>query len=283
MSIYLYAPKLTPGTKELMVALGATRLTGFDGMRFWHRGALRSFTPKDVIICWGATLPRLDSMTILNAHDNDLLNTPTSIVDFLSQGSIYDVYLIKPLELVSKPIDIYKTPFESLTSDYKYILSPDYPGRYVTRLKMSAEFEFHICNSEILQVRRKETDKRIAKTHEDWLRNPDAFAHPWFRNPSTGWIPRKYTLATERDLHLKAQVMRLYEATGLTFCTLYMGCLSDGDYSSPILRKIISNPALNTEDVKLYADHLMRVLADNKKKKTKEILEHGPILEDIPF
>lgn len=67
MSLYLYAPVIYPGTRELQTLLQAKRLVKHDGMHFVHKGVPLDFGPKDGIICWGAHAPAISKVPCLNA------------------------------------------------------------------------------------------------------------------------------------------------------------------------------------------------------------------------
>jgi hypothetical protein len=68
MGIYIYAPIIYPGTRELIAALGAKRLVKHDGMRFLHKGTPVEFSSSDSVICWGRHTPPADNATFLNAN-----------------------------------------------------------------------------------------------------------------------------------------------------------------------------------------------------------------------
>jgi len=67
MSIYIYAPKLFPGTRELIDTLQAKRLVRHDGMHFLYKGVPVEFGPQDTIVCWGAHAPPIPKVPCLNA------------------------------------------------------------------------------------------------------------------------------------------------------------------------------------------------------------------------
>ncbi len=66
MAIYLYAPVAFVGTEELIAELGARRLRKHDGMRFISKGAPIEFGYKDIVVCWGAHVPTIDGVRVLN-------------------------------------------------------------------------------------------------------------------------------------------------------------------------------------------------------------------------
>lgn len=67
MSLFVYAPTIYPGTRELLDALQAKRLVKHDGMRFLHKGVPISFDSKDAIVCWGKQVPQVNGVRCLNA------------------------------------------------------------------------------------------------------------------------------------------------------------------------------------------------------------------------
>lgn len=70
MSIYVYAPRLYPGTRELIAALNAKRLVKHDGMRFLNKGVPVEFGNKDAIVCWGKHAPAVPGVPCLNASNS---------------------------------------------------------------------------------------------------------------------------------------------------------------------------------------------------------------------
>lgn len=67
MSIFVYAPALLPGTRDLINALEAKRLVKHDGFHFLYKGVPIAFDPKDTIICWGAHVPPVPEVLTINA------------------------------------------------------------------------------------------------------------------------------------------------------------------------------------------------------------------------
>src|SRR5688572_33445485 len=68
MGLYVYAPKLTTGVEELIGILQAKRLVRHDGMHFLYRGTPIEFAPTDAIVCWGAHIPPIQNVPVLNAN-----------------------------------------------------------------------------------------------------------------------------------------------------------------------------------------------------------------------
>ncbi len=66
MSIYVYAPVLYPGTKELLDVLDAKRLVFHDGMQFRHKGVALQFNQEDAIVCWGHHVPPVANTLTIN-------------------------------------------------------------------------------------------------------------------------------------------------------------------------------------------------------------------------
>src|SRR4051812_19570622 len=65
--LYIYAPVIYSGTRELIAALSARRLVKHDGMRYLHKGVPVEFGPTDAIVCWGHHAPPVDKVPTLNA------------------------------------------------------------------------------------------------------------------------------------------------------------------------------------------------------------------------
>jgi hypothetical protein len=67
MSLYVYAPVLQQGTKQLIDTLQAKRLMKHDGMHFLYKGTPLDFSPVDAIVCWGCHVPAPDKVPCLNS------------------------------------------------------------------------------------------------------------------------------------------------------------------------------------------------------------------------
>lgn len=89
MSIYVYAPTLYPGTRELIEALQAKRLVKHDGMNFLHKGRPMQFSNQDAIVNWGHHVPPIAGVPCLNAnykYPNLLAVNTTGIRDLINLG-----------------------------------------------------------------------------------------------------------------------------------------------------------------------------------------------------
>lgn len=101
MSLYIYAPRIIPGTRELIDALQAKRLVKHDGMRFLYKGVPLEFGPSDAIVCWGAHVPPITNVPCLNTSYNysNLASLNVRGLPFLASRG-YAVFV--PSELTSK-------------------------------------------------------------------------------------------------------------------------------------------------------------------------------------
>lgn len=97
MSTYVYAPILFEGSKDLIEALGAKWLRKHNGMHFIHKGRPMQFDNGDLIVCWGAHIPKISGVKIVNAsakfHNQIILNEQAE--QLLSFDNIKAVNLMK--------------------------------------------------------------------------------------------------------------------------------------------------------------------------------------------
>lgn len=102
MSIYVYAPTIYPGTRELIDVLQAKRLIRHDGMYFLHKGTPLEFGPQDAIVCWGGHVPPIPNIPCLNAsytYNNMLQLNLKGLSKLDSAGySVFQTCVIKPSE-----------------------------------------------------------------------------------------------------------------------------------------------------------------------------------------
>lgn len=123
MSIYVYAPVIQPGTRELIQALGAQRLVRHDGLHYLHKGVPVEFSPKDHIVCWGKHAPAIPDVNCLNASYKypDLKAINSRGKNWLANGGInvfYDVAVQEKVYLASLPTGSLWWPVRQPTSKY---------------------------------------------------------------------------------------------------------------------------------------------------------------------
>jgi hypothetical protein len=75
MAIYFYAKTPTAGLGDLISRLNAQVLRKHDGMHFLRKGVPVEFSPHDSIVCWGAHIPPIKAVRVLNAK----LEYPTQL------------------------------------------------------------------------------------------------------------------------------------------------------------------------------------------------------------
>jgi hypothetical protein len=241
MGVYFYAPKLERGNRELIQALGAKRLIRFDGMDFWFRGNRIVFTKGDVIICWGAQLPPISGLTIINS------NTKHFTDQSFNDGSIgLNYFGVLPLMAIppGTPIIDNKITMHGNT----YVPSGRFPG-YCTRFArhITSDLLLHVFNGKVIYAETKTATKR---------------ANRWYRSESTGFERTPVDLSTLSERLLE---MVTYEVTNnlkLTFATVHLGAYGkhSDDYTAYWL-PMVTAPKLSNELVTVYAEAFNTFLA----------------------
>lgn len=222
MSLYVYAPKLTPGVLELTKALDARRLRQFDGLDFWAKGVKTKLGEGDVVICWGHSVPDLEGLRVLNG-----LPAPISKLgelEKLQERGLRTVGVYKHLPPgMVKPLD---RPIRTKYMDYDVVNCPEYPSVYVFFEHFAREYRIHSFNNRVILygVRvPKEGLREIAEL--DWVHGCGAF-HPWIRSGHCGWQV-DYTFA-QTDPKIRKMAHAAIDTLGLTFGAVDLAERSDG-------------------------------------------------------
>jgi hypothetical protein len=101
VSIYIYCPRKSEGAFELVKALDAQRLRRFDGLNFWDKKARFHPAKGDVIVCWGASVPEMEGLRVLNSM-NEPMNKYEELKNLAEHGvPTLTSYLDLPIELMN--------------------------------------------------------------------------------------------------------------------------------------------------------------------------------------
>lgn len=216
MSLYVYAPKLYPGTRELIEKLQAKRLLMHDGMRFLNRGVPIDFKSSDVIICWGQHVPPVDGVTMLNASfqytDQISINTRLGKILKTTGLAAFDLMPMLEKEYVAE-LQRYQA-FKNGSSKKK---------KYSPLNGMVPFKEFYGYGS------RTYTFSKITKL--------------------TMFGGEALTNAESKDVSVAQTTMK---ALGLDFAVLTFGMVGE----IYVLIKVITAPELDKNGVDLYAKHI---------------------------
>lgn len=231
MSVYVYAPVVTDGLRDLIQIIGAKRLGRHDGLNFRKKGQIFIPQEDDVVICWGATIPSIKGVKVLNASIKFHTDEQNNLYLYRNGGSgcgilTPDLHVYKniaqymtELSKLSQLIDMNRVVPSKLCSGYGL-----YPVQYTYRQRV------HVFGNDILYTERAYPGQPF-QVH---------------RNP-TGKL-------AERVVALIRQ-----------YCDLDFGVVTLFRYGSgsekASLHKVITAPALDSNAIQIYAIAIQEWLA----------------------
>jgi hypothetical protein len=218
VSLFIYAPTLQTGTRELINTLEARRLVKHDGMRFLHKGKPLDFGPKDAIVCFGSHVPAIPNVATLNAS-YEYPNMQVIHTKGFSKIHALGNYVFMPVRLSS---DTYARYMKSMPENTWWPAKQTQP---------------HIPIPEV-----------------------EGYASEYYRFTPAKVFVFKGT-ATGATKEAQQTALEITNKFGLDFAMVYLGLSS----SSPYLLRFITGPALNVEEIKVVADHILTWYAEVAK------------------
>lgn len=262
MSLFVYAPVIKEGTRELIEALGAKRLSRFDGLNFIHKGTPLAFNEKkDTIVCWGASVPPTGKLRIFNNHltfsSHIQMNTAIGNMVPPEAGWRFIPMLDSPVRMqpgqlyAKAQLGMHVMPFEGSArlSQQLQRSSQEYRISYFGGTVVKAEKKYPIFN--------KIYDPISGIKYE-----PDSMSHRFIRSKAAGWEWRE---CKETLDNIPKVVSSLQKKLGLDFFVVsILASAKDGNINKNamiggvynFIRKITTAPKLSPMDVTLYK-HLL--------------------------
>lgn len=262
MKIYVYCPRLSTGAMDLRNVLGATRLRRFDGLSFWNKR--RRFEPEQgsLIICWGARLPELDGIYVLNATDR-LRNKYEEHQALKAAG-------VSTVEIVAFDRNLYKIKNYTdagyvgrdahHTGGLDLLDPPKMPDFFVKKLVLLEEYRIHSFAGRSIRAGVKvPRDGFVLDTSRDWTPKGNV-AHSWIRSYDGGWRV-KYD-KFESTGHMRELAHKAVKALGLTFGAVDMGKTTDGKL---VVLEVNTAPGLEGGTIAAYGRAVARWIKENVK------------------
>lgn len=229
--IYLFSRKNYPGLQTLTSALGATRLHRFDGEHFWDQSKKkRILIPSgSVVVPWGAFLPELDGVRVLNGTEDDL--NRTEIYSKLANFGVPTVKAYK--EDMNSPTTWagmtgyvprkYGVPMFTNGSSVENI-EADY---YTQIIPFTTEFVVHTFSGKSIRAGEKVpmSGRALATSGQQFQLNQQTYAHPTIKTSYTGWTV-DYTVPSTPEMRSVAH--KAIKALGLTFGSVDIGQTASG-------------------------------------------------------
>jgi hypothetical protein len=236
MSIYFYAPRLYIGTAELIHALNGKRLVKHDGMHFRYKGTPITFGKSDAIVCWGAHVPPVDGVLMLNGsykHQSQLaLNMSMSNMPQTHND-------IVPISIRAiNPVSYAQVIAENFTPEGKlkgrpacgYVAYAEFPGYGVEHHRFTRHAKVTLFDGKVIGSGKP----------------------------------------NELEVNASRQML---EHFGLLFGTVSVSMLG----TTAVIRKIITSPTLDAEDVKTFAQSINHWL-DKKNEVRNAIIDIANLL-----
>lgn len=259
MKTYVFTRRSDPGVNALIRKLGATKLTRFDGMRFWQRRSPVVFPPGSVLIYWGYPGPPIPGVVTLNSISE------LSVGNFRAPG--YKLPANTQVRWASaNRHGLFAVP-EGLSPHVRkngryepsFLFSPDY-HEWVYRIKhISEELKLHVFDKRIFLTGIKKPTLPIAASEETWQRGRQA--HPWYRSHLTGWETR-YGVARSTRTHRNV-ALRAVESMGLLFgAANIIRVGNEFDFFWQV-RNVDTAPVLSPKYALMYARRIEQYLEKN--------------------
>lgn len=274
MALFVYCPRKSQGALELVRALGATRLRKFDGMDFWDRKHRIPMTSGDIIVNWGAGLPTLDDVRVLNGTER-VLNKYDAWVT-LVQAGLPSVRIYKKNEVSvqsARQRGFLPRTFHHIGGNDLLNMNHEQADMWVLKESLTAEYRIHSFAGKSIRAGQKVVrDGFRPVTEQEW--HPNAgLAHPWIRSFDGGWRINYDGFASTPAM--RGLASRAVKALGLTFGAVDLGLRSDGDL---IVLEVNTAPGIEGNSIPAYVKAITKWIENPKAQPQEE--EAAP---DAPF
>lgn len=221
---YLFSAKNYKGLDTLVASLGAIRLWKWDGESFWDKSRKNriKIPVGSVIIPWGAGLPEMEGIRVLNGREKEL--SKTDEVTYLTSGGLASIKAYPeesdtPASWSGSKGKYLGRRFGDKFSDILVSRDPHY---YTEKMIFEKEFVINSFNGKSIRAGQKIplSTKVVATTTKDYLANPTDLAHPWIKTEEFGWRV-DYNVGSTPDM--RAIAHKAVKVLGLTFAEVTIG------------------------------------------------------------
>ena len=254
--IYLYSNIPSNGAKDLVHAIGATRLRKFDGMDFWIKNKKIQLSPGDAIICWGRLLPELDGIKILNPGKN--LSKLDEMWALVNSG----IPTITIKDNATKPSEGFIARSKYHVGGNDLLNTPARPDFYAKKEPLVKEYRIHSFNQRSIRagVKQPRDGFQVVGSEADFKLGLDA--HPWIRSYDGGWRINYDDFQSTKDLRELAH--KAVKALKLNFGAVDIGERADG---TRLVLEVNKAPGLEGGTLEAY------------KRAIEKWLEVEPVVE----
>lgn len=270
--IYVYCPRRSQGAFELVKALNGTRLRDFDGMNFWNKGKKFPLVEGDVVICWGAQVPEIDGIRVLNALDSPM-NKLNEIKKLQEHGIPTVTYSEKKMSPSSYRTWVPRSRHHQGGADLLGL--DDHAHYWVVKENFTREFRIHSFDGSSIRAGVKVPREGFVSVPEGQAWQPNSnMIHPWVRSFDGGWRI-KYD-GFQSTPKLRALAHGAVKALGLTFGAVDIAEVGDG-LGLKVL-EVNSAPGIEGGTLAAYVRKINSWL-EGRTKSTKKAPAQTPDIE----
>lgn len=269
--IYVYCRRPSDSARELVSALGATRLRRFDGQDFWQRSRRVLLEEGDVVVCWGDDFPaEIPGIHILNGAD--IGNKYEAACKIMNAGV--------PTIHVSRERPYSWTPqrtggwlgrsfFHAGGND---LLNPGTPDYWVHKETILHEYRIHSFGGASIRA----GEKRLREGFSLTPGPNEQLASSWVRSFDGGW--RVCYDGFQSNAKMRRVAHRAVKALGLHFGAVDVGALADGSY---IVLEVNRAPGLEGNSITAYANRIKKWIETQTQTQTQtQTLEGSASVEE---
>lgn len=268
MGVYIYCPRKSQGALELVQGLGAKRLRRFDGVSFWQKHRPIELAENDIVVCWGASLPEMDGVRILNA-----LEKPINKVDeykrFVTKGvptvsvATADGNRVNAQEYLDAG---YVARSKVHQGGHDLLFKTGTLDYWSKKLVLKREYRIHSFAGRSIRAGEKVVRDGFTLLEDETQWKPDAnLAHPWIRSFDGGWRI-KYDGFTS-TAKMRALAHKAVAALDLTFGAVDIGENSLGQL---IVLEVNTAPGLEGGSIQAYIRALTKWIENTPAEEGEE-------------
>lgn len=243
--IYIYSPREVKGLNLLIDALGAKRVSRFDGETFWYGKKRFMPEPGSILIPFGTTVPNISGVRVLNGYEQprrkfDILSTlfTSNLAPKVGRAEGSSTYKniidggLLPRQFKSRGLE---HDLEYLKNHSSFI---DY---FVVKLNCTRQVRIHSFDGKSISA-------------AQWVAGSNA--HPWIRTEATGWKLDYFYKTTTLE---RATAHKAVKALELIYGVVDVGVLSD---TSAKVLDVTTIPDISTEPrLKAYIKSIHKFIA----------------------
>lgn len=262
--LYVYCPRKSNGALELVKSLGANRLRRFDGMHFYDGKRRFSLVEGDTLVCWGATVPELEGVRVLNSSPARL--NKLSEIRALQAAGVKTVQL--HAEVGKRQDEVILPRSANHQGGRDLLVTPDLPDYYVRKEALVREFRLHSFAGRSIRAGVKQPREGFQPaTEAEWKPESNLY-HPWIRSYDAGWRVNYEGFQSEGKMRKIAHAA--VTALGLTFGAVDIG---EKQLGVLIVLEVNRAPGIEGGSIQTYTRAIQRWL--NEPNQVKKVEPEG--------